>query len=61
MSCSVTIDFQDLALEKEISSAIQGSNANGLKGIQTMSFPHEGKGFGDQEAMETSEDSHCMT
>lgn len=43
MSCNVTIDSQDLALGKEILSAIQGSNANGLKGVQTMTFPHEGK------------------
>lgn len=68
MTCSVTIDAQDLALGKEISSAIQGSKANGLKGVQTMTFPHEGKMeiafnvecFGDQDTIETSEDSQYM-
>ncbi|KAB0400082.1 hypothetical protein E2I00_005102, partial [Balaenoptera physalus] len=43
MNCNVTIDSQDLALGKEIASAIRGSNVNGLKGVQTMAFPHEGK------------------
>lgn len=68
MSCSVTIDSQDLALGKEIPSAIRGSNANGFKGVQTMTFSHEGKieiacnveRFGDPEATETSEDSQYM-
>lgn len=68
MRCNVTIDAQGLALGKEISSAIWGSNANGSKGVQTMTFPHEGKidiafnveCFRDQEAIETSEDSQYM-
>ncbi|KAM8789178.1 formiminotransferase N-terminal subdomain-containing protein isoform 2-T4 [Rhynchonycteris naso] len=68
MNCNVTIDSQDLALGKEIASAIRGSNANGLKGVQAMAFPHEGKieiacnveSFEDQEAAKTSEDSRYM-
>ncbi|XP_059558655.1 formiminotransferase N-terminal subdomain-containing protein isoform X4 [Myotis daubentonii] len=68
MNCNVTIDSQDLALGKEIAGAIRGSNANGLKGVQAMAFPHEGKieiacnveSFGDQEATETSEESRYM-
>ncbi|EPQ12294.1 Formimidoyltransferase-cyclodeaminase [Myotis brandtii] len=43
MNCNVTIDSQDLALGKEIAGAIRGSNASGLKGVQAMAFPHEGK------------------
>lgn len=65
MSCSITVDSQDLALGKETTSAIQGSNADGLKGVQAMTFPHEGKieiacnveCFEDQETTETSEAS----
>lgn len=68
MNCNVTIDSQDLALGKEIAGAIRGSNANGLKGVQAMAFPHEGKveiacnveSFEDQEAAETSEESRYM-
>ncbi|KAB0365829.1 hypothetical protein FD754_009985 [Muntiacus muntjak] len=68
MNCNVTIDSQDLALGKEIASAIRGSNVNGLKGVQTMAFPHEGKieiacnveSFEDQEVTETSEGSQYM-
>ncbi|XP_066201405.1 formiminotransferase N-terminal subdomain-containing protein isoform X2 [Saccopteryx leptura] len=68
MNCNVTIDSQDLALGKEIAGAIRGSNANGLKGVQAMAFPHEGKieiacnveSFEDQEAATTSEDSRYM-
>ncbi|XP_036176604.1 formiminotransferase N-terminal subdomain-containing protein isoform X3 [Myotis myotis] len=69
MNCNVTIDSQDLALGKEIAGAIRGSNANGLKGVQAMAFPHEGKieiacnveSFEDQEATETSEESRYMS
>ena len=43
MNCNVTIDSQDLALGKEIASAIRGSNVNGLKGVQTMAFLTKGK------------------
>ena len=68
MNCNVTIDSQDLALGKEIASAIRGSNVNGLKGVQTMAFPHEGKieiacnveSFEDQEVTETSKGSQYM-
>ncbi|XP_060988504.1 formimidoyltransferase-cyclodeaminase-like [Dama dama] len=68
MNCNVTIDSQDLALGKEIASVIRGSNVNGLKGVQTMAFPHEGKieiachveSFEDQEVTETSEGSQYM-
>ncbi|XP_066136112.1 formiminotransferase N-terminal subdomain-containing protein isoform X2 [Saccopteryx bilineata] len=68
MNCNVTIDSQDLALGKEIAGAIRGSNANGLKGVQAMAFPHEGKieiacnveSFEDQEAATTSEDPRYM-
>ncbi|XP_060266156.1 formiminotransferase N-terminal subdomain-containing protein isoform X6 [Ovis aries] len=68
MNCNVTIDSQDLTLGKEIASAIRGSNVNGLKGVQTMAFPHEGKieiacnveSFEDQEVTETSEGSQYM-
>ncbi|XP_057603170.1 formiminotransferase N-terminal subdomain-containing protein isoform X3 [Hippopotamus amphibius kiboko] len=68
MNCNVTIDSQDLALGKEIASTIRGSNVNGLKGVQTMAFPHEGKieiacnveSFEDQEVTETSEGSQYM-
>ncbi|KAB1279013.1 Formiminotransferase N-terminal subdomain-containing protein [Camelus dromedarius] len=68
MNCNVTIDSQDLALGQEIASAIRGSNVNGLKGVQTMAFPHEGKieiacnveSFEEQEVKESSEDSRYM-
>ncbi|XP_008533257.2 formiminotransferase N-terminal subdomain-containing protein isoform X1 [Equus przewalskii] len=68
MDCNVTIDSQDLAVGKEIAAAIRGSCVNGLKGVQAMAFPHEGKieiacnveSFEDQEATETSEESQYM-
>nr|XP_015095491.1 formiminotransferase N-terminal subdomain-containing protein isoform X1 [Vicugna pacos] len=68
MNCNVTIDSQDLALGQEIASAIRGSNVNGLKGVQTMAFPHEGKieiacnveSFEEHEVKESSEDSRYM-
>ncbi|XP_054333570.1 formiminotransferase N-terminal subdomain-containing protein isoform X1 [Pongo pygmaeus] len=64
MNCNITIDSQDMSAGREIASAIRGSNANGLKGVQAMAFPHEGKieiacnveSFNDQEAAEISED-----
>ncbi|XP_050606692.1 formiminotransferase N-terminal subdomain-containing protein isoform X2 [Macaca thibetana thibetana] len=64
MNCNITIDSQDMSAGREIASAIRGSNANGLKGVQAMAFPHEGKieiacnveSFDDQEAAEISED-----
>ncbi|XP_011902806.1 PREDICTED: uncharacterized protein LOC105580009 isoform X2 [Cercocebus atys] len=64
MNCNITIDSQDMSAGREIASAIRGSNANGLKGVQAMAFPHEGKieiacnveSFDDQEAAEMSED-----
>ncbi|XP_020931592.1 glutamate formimidoyltransferase-like isoform X3 [Sus scrofa] len=68
MNCNVTIDSQDLDLGKEIASAIRGSNVNGLKGVQTMAFPHQGKieiacnveSFEDPEVIETAEGSQYM-
>ncbi|XP_012510429.1 PREDICTED: uncharacterized protein LOC105818851 isoform X1 [Propithecus coquereli] len=69
MNCNVTIDSQDLSSGREIASVIRGSSANGLKGVQAMAFPHEGKieiacnveSFEDQEATEISQDSQYMT
>ncbi|XP_012594543.1 formiminotransferase N-terminal subdomain-containing protein isoform X2 [Microcebus murinus] len=69
MNCNVTIDSQDLSAGREIASVIRGSGANGLKGVQTMAFPHEGKieiacnveSFEDQEATEISQVSQYMT
>ncbi|XP_037857727.2 formiminotransferase N-terminal subdomain-containing protein isoform X3 [Chlorocebus sabaeus] len=69
MNCNITIDSQDLSAGREIASAIRGSNANGLKGVQAMAFPHEGKieiacnveSFDDQEAAEISEDFQCVS
>ncbi|XP_019378714.1 PREDICTED: uncharacterized protein LOC109301883 isoform X2 [Gavialis gangeticus] len=43
MNCNVTIDTQDLATGRNIASAIRGNSASGLKGIQSMAFPHDGK------------------
>ncbi|TFK13546.1 Formiminotransferase N-terminal subdomain-containing protein [Platysternon megacephalum] len=43
MNCNVTIDSQDMATGKDIARAIRGSNTRGLKGVQTMAFPHNGK------------------
>jgi glutamate formiminotransferase len=43
MNCNVTIESQDLSAGKEIASATRGSNPHGLKGVQAMGFPHEGK------------------
>ncbi|XP_021779529.2 formiminotransferase N-terminal subdomain-containing protein isoform X1 [Papio anubis] len=64
MNCNIIIDSEDMSAGREIASAIRGSNANGLKGVQAMAFPHEGKieiacnveSFDDQEAAEISED-----
>lgn len=69
MNCNITIDSQDLSAGREIASAIRGSNANGLKGVRAMAFPHEGKieiacnveSFDDQEAAEISEDFQCVS
>ncbi|XP_006889198.1 PREDICTED: uncharacterized protein LOC102855224 [Elephantulus edwardii] len=69
MNCNVTIDSQDLAVGKEIASAIRGSSAHGLKGVQAMAFPHAGKieiacnveSFEDQEAGGSSEDCQYLT
>ncbi|XP_055967805.1 formiminotransferase N-terminal subdomain-containing protein isoform X1 [Sorex fumeus] len=68
MNCNVTIDSEDLALGKEIASAIRGSNVNGLKGVQAMAFPHEGKieiacnveSFEAHSTAETYKDSQYM-
>ncbi|KAM6178378.1 formiminotransferase N-terminal subdomain-containing protein [Rhynchocyon petersi] len=69
MNCNVTIDSQDLAAGKGIATAIRGSSACGLKGVQAMAFPHEGKieiacnveSFEDQEAGRLLEDSQYLT
>lgn len=69
MNCNITIDSQDMSAGREIASAIRGSNANGLKGVRAMAFPHEGKieiacnveSFDDQEAAEISEDFQCVS
>lgn len=69
MNCNVTIDSQDLALGKEIANAIRGSNVNGLKGVQVMAFPHEGKieiacnveSIEDHDISETLEGSQYIT
>ena len=42
-NCNVTIDCQDLAFGKEIARAIRASNPEGLAGVQSMAFEHEGK------------------
>ncbi|EMP24350.1 hypothetical protein UY3_18588 [Chelonia mydas] len=43
MSCNVTVDTQDVATGKDTARAIRGSSTWGLKGVQTMAFPHSGK------------------
>ncbi|XP_067405933.1 formiminotransferase N-terminal subdomain-containing protein isoform X2 [Emydura macquarii macquarii] len=43
MNCNVTIDTRDMATGRDIASAVRGSNTSGLKGVQTMAFPHNGK------------------
>uniref|UniRef100_A0A8D0E4Z2 Formiminotransferase cyclodeaminase N-terminal like n=1 Tax=Salvator merianae TaxID=96440 RepID=A0A8D0E4Z2_SALMN len=42
MNCNVSVDTQDLATAKEIARSIRGSSAGGLKGVQSMAFPHNG-------------------
>ncbi|XP_042522939.1 formiminotransferase N-terminal subdomain-containing protein isoform X1 [Dipodomys spectabilis] len=68
MNCNVTIDSHDLSAGREIATAIRGSNPHGLKGVQAMAFPHEGKieiacnveSFEDHEATESSEDTQYV-
>ncbi|KAJ6665293.1 hypothetical protein lerEdw1_004342 [Lerista edwardsae] len=43
MNCNVTLDTQDLAAAKEIAGLIRGSSAGGLKGVESMAFPHKGQ------------------
>nr|XP_025037843.1 formiminotransferase N-terminal subdomain-containing protein [Pelodiscus sinensis] len=43
MNCNVTIDTQDMATGKDIACAVRGINPSGLKGVQTIVFPHNGK------------------
>lgn len=43
MNCNVTIDTQDLATAKAIAGSIRGSSAGGLKGVESMAFPHKGQ------------------
>ncbi|KAG3274930.1 formiminotransferase N-terminal subdomain-containing protein isoform X1 [Ictidomys tridecemlineatus] len=69
MNCNVTIDSQDLSVGREIAHAIRGSSVHGLKGVQAMAFPHEGKieiacnveSFENQETTDTSEGSQYVT
>ncbi|VTJ78081.1 Hypothetical predicted protein [Marmota monax] len=69
MNCNVTIDSQDLSVGREIAHAIRGSSAHGLKGVQAMAFPHEGKSeiacnvesFENQKTTDTSEGSQYVT
>ncbi|XP_034642126.1 formiminotransferase N-terminal subdomain-containing protein isoform X1 [Trachemys scripta elegans] len=73
MNCNVTIDTQDMATGKDIARAIRGSNTRGLKGVQTMAFPHNGKieiacnveSFEDQDNIMTAQEdfgyiSYCV-
>lgn len=39
----MTVDTQDVATGKDTARAIRGSSTWGLKGVQTMAFPHSGK------------------
>ncbi|XP_042302655.1 formiminotransferase N-terminal subdomain-containing protein isoform X1 [Sceloporus undulatus] len=43
MNCNVTVDTQDLIMAKKIAGAIRGSSTGGLKGVQSMAFPHNGQ------------------
>nr|XP_060637184.1 formiminotransferase N-terminal subdomain-containing protein isoform X3 [Anolis sagrei ordinatus] len=43
MNCNVTVDTQDLATAKKIAQSIRGSSVGGLKGVQSMAFPHKGQ------------------
>ncbi|KAJ7345484.1 hypothetical protein JRQ81_001434 [Phrynocephalus forsythii] len=43
MNCNVTLDTQDLAKAKEIAGSIRGSRPGGLRGVQSMAFPHRGQ------------------
>ncbi|XP_074550824.1 formiminotransferase N-terminal subdomain-containing protein [Halichoeres trimaculatus] len=42
MNCNVTIDTQDIALGRSISTAIRESTPGGLPGVQVLALPHEG-------------------
>lgn len=43
MRCSVTVDTQDLATQREIASAIQGNSTSGLKDLWMITFLHNVK------------------
>ncbi|KAH0621625.1 hypothetical protein JD844_023142 [Phrynosoma platyrhinos] len=43
MNCNVTVDTQDLVTAKKIAGSIRGSSMGGLKGVQSMAFPHNGQ------------------
>ncbi|KAM6348706.1 uncharacterized protein FN964_008938 [Alca torda] len=43
MRCSVTMDTQGLATQREIASAIQGSSTSSLKDLWMIAFPHDVK------------------
>ncbi|XP_068926226.1 formiminotransferase N-terminal subdomain-containing protein isoform X3 [Petaurus breviceps papuanus] len=69
MNCNVTIDSQDLTTGKKIASSIRGSSVDGLKGVQAMAFPHNGKieiacnveSFEDQNPIEnTGHMTYCI-
>lgn len=42
MNCNVTIKTQDLQVGQRIAKAIRGTSPGGLKGVQSMAFPHMG-------------------
>ncbi|XP_013408515.1 uncharacterized protein LOC106172384 [Lingula anatina] len=43
MNCNVTIDTQDLTLGKQIAQSLRAVNPDGLPGVQSMAFLHEGR------------------
>ncbi|XP_034042776.1 formiminotransferase N-terminal subdomain-containing protein [Thalassophryne amazonica] len=42
MNCNVTVDTQDLAIGRNIATAIRESTPDGLPGVQVLALPHEG-------------------
>ncbi|XP_028607406.2 formiminotransferase N-terminal subdomain-containing protein [Podarcis muralis] len=43
MNCNVMVDTQDLTVAKAVAGSVRGSGARGLKGVQSMAFPHNGQ------------------
>ncbi|EDO44840.1 predicted protein [Nematostella vectensis] len=41
-NCNVTIDTKDLSLGKKIAASIRATSSEGLPGVQSMAFAHEG-------------------